>query len=452
MIEHQKSQHEDEIKRLKESNNTKDYVKTNCKECNETCTINKMRVHTKQKHRMTISEYKEKHKRNENEKQFYDLIEIVLHRCGFCGEYLLLESDAIAEHLRRRSNKETHENITHGKYNEKFLKTCYGTSKAMVAIKYEGELDDFIAGPAAKKSRPPGPPGPSEDISAGITEQLKDVAAQSLGSSLQPSSSAGKGSGRTISPPVERLVQEYIDVFKNRYSISGDISINASKAGIQSPSRPETESIDKQENERMDEDTDQFLEQFFEDENRDQEVDQSNQSEDEDIDQRRNVEIENSKEKKKADDDDFINELLESSEDEDDGDLDKSPVVSTEKVTETKSEEKDFEARKKNPPDNVPMEEDQDASLESEESLVNHMVEDHSDSEEEEIVETETETESEVKDFLSPNERTAEFHEYLQALSVDPEDFKPLIGLLSVDFDNPESIPQFFEQFSHFGI
>ena len=427
MIEHQKSQHEAEIKRLKKSNDTKDSVETNCKICRHTSRINAVRKHTSEKHQMTITEYKKNFKQ-----EFYDLIEIVLHKCGLCDEYLLLDSDAIAHHLR--NNRITHGKITHANYNDAFMKTNRTKkTKAMVAI------DDFITGLAVKKSRPPGPPGPPEDISAGIPEQLKDVAAQSLGPSRQSSSSTGKAAGCTNSPPVERLV------FKNWFS----------KAGIQSPSRPEvaeTESIDKQENERMDEDTDQFLEQFFEDENRDQEVDQSNQSEDEDIDQRRNVEIENSKEKKKADDDDFINELLESSEDEDDGDLDKSPVVSTEKVTETKSEEKDFEARKKNPPNNVPMEEDQDASLESEESLVNHKVEDHSDSEEEEIVETETETESEVKDFLSPNERTAEFHEYLQALSVDPEDFKPLIGLLSVDFDNPESIPQFFEQFSHFGI
>ena len=171
------------------------------------------------------------------------------------------------------------------------------------------------------------------------------------------------------------------------------------------------------------------------------------------------MEIENSKEQKKADDDDFINELLESSDDEDDGNLDKSPIVSTEKVTEPKSEEKDFlpsnekdfKARVKN--SFLAHECGVCCRLfKSEESLLNHMAEDHSDSEEEEIVGKETETETEVKDFLSPNERTAEFHEYLQALSVDPEDFKPLIGLLSVDFDNPESIPQFFEQFSHFGI
>ena len=98
---------------------------------------------------------------------------------------------------------------------------------------------------------------------------------------------------------------------------------------------------------------------------------------------------------KKAVDDDLINELLESSDDEDDQNEVKSLVVSTEEMMKSK-----------------PIK----------------------------------------QDFFSPNERNAEFHQYLQDLAVDPEDFKPLIGLLSVDFDNPESIPQFLQQFSHFGI
>ena len=102
---------------------------------------------------------------------------------------------------------------------------------------------------------------------------------------------------------------------------------------------------------------------------------------------------------KEKDANDSINDLLLSSDDEDDGAEDKSPVVSTEGVMKTETEEKKEE------------------------------------------------------DFLSPNEKTAEFQEYLKDLSVDPEDFKPLIGLLSIDFDNPDkSIPQFFEQFSRLGI
>ena len=376
MIEHQKSEHEDEIMILRKSNDTRDSVQTNCKECDFTCTLNKMRIHTKQKHSMKITEYKKKY-----DQEFYDLKEIVIHKCGVCGEYILLDSDAIAEHLKPVANKRTHQNISHANYNKRFMKTCNRGFKAMVEIKYEEEFDSFVTGPSVKKSRPPGPPedivagspcpppGPPEDIVVGSPRppppgppKLKD---SDVRSSLEPSSS----------------------------SISPNIDPTGGKEKTAQTIEMESICEDKDDDERMD--TDEYLEKFFEDEDRDQGVGQLRFSEDEEKDHKRGVEIENPPPKKKADDDDLINELLESSDDEDDQNEVKSPVVSTEEVMKSK-----------------PIK----------------------------------------QDFFSPNERNAEFHQYLQDLAVDPEDFKPLIGLLSVDFDNPESIPQFLQQFSHFGI
>ena len=99
---------------------------------------------------------------------------------------------------------------------------------------------------------------------------------------------------------------------------------------------------------------------------------------------------------KKHGDKDSTNDLLLSFDDEDDGEEDQSPVVSLE--GETKAEEKE-------------------------------------------------------EDFFAANAEASEFEEYLKDLAANPEDFKPLIGLLSIDFNNPDkSIPQFFEKFSNFGI
>ena len=45
---------------------------------------------------------------------------MVLHKCGICEEYLLLDSDYIAHHLRAGAKTNPHD-ITHANYNEKYL-------------------------------------------------------------------------------------------------------------------------------------------------------------------------------------------------------------------------------------------------------------------------------------------------------------------------------------------
>ena len=113
MIDHQAS-HEEEIKQMKLSSDMKDVVVTNCKVCQKPFNLTRMRSHTRTAHGMTITEYKERYNQH-----YYDPIQLVLHRCGICPEYLLLDSDVVAQHLR--SNMKTHGSITHANYNKKFM-------------------------------------------------------------------------------------------------------------------------------------------------------------------------------------------------------------------------------------------------------------------------------------------------------------------------------------------
>ena len=114
MIEHQRS-HQEEILQTRQSNDMKDVVVTKCQICEEPVNLTRMRSHTRTRHKMKITEYKEMYGQ-----QYYDPIELVLHKCGLCMEYLLLDSDVIAQHLR--SNTRTHGNITHANYNKTYMK------------------------------------------------------------------------------------------------------------------------------------------------------------------------------------------------------------------------------------------------------------------------------------------------------------------------------------------
>jgi len=44
------------------------------------------------------------------------VVELILHDCGICGEYLLLDSDAVAQHLKTGGH-----NITHANYNAQYM-------------------------------------------------------------------------------------------------------------------------------------------------------------------------------------------------------------------------------------------------------------------------------------------------------------------------------------------
>ena len=95
------------------SNDLSEVVKTTCKVCAKTLSVQRMRSHTKTEHGMTITEYKAKFNQN-----FFSLVEKVFHGCGICGEELLLDQDIISGHLI--SNKMTHK-VSHKDYNETFL-------------------------------------------------------------------------------------------------------------------------------------------------------------------------------------------------------------------------------------------------------------------------------------------------------------------------------------------
>ena len=106
------SSHANELEKVRFSNDMNDASKTNCKICGKILRISRVRSHTKSTHRMNITEYREKFNQHT-----YDLIEKVLHKCGICGELLLLDSDAIAQHLNSNSSH----NLTHAEYNAKFM-------------------------------------------------------------------------------------------------------------------------------------------------------------------------------------------------------------------------------------------------------------------------------------------------------------------------------------------
>jgi len=104
--------HKDILDTIKFSNNTKDAARSACKICGKVFMIPNMRNHTKKDHDMVITEYKTKFNQH-----YYDLIEKVLHKCGICGEILLLDGDVIAHHLYKKVSH----SISHKDYNAKYL-------------------------------------------------------------------------------------------------------------------------------------------------------------------------------------------------------------------------------------------------------------------------------------------------------------------------------------------
>eukprot|EP00092_Neocalanus_flemingeri_P017333 GFUD01018748.1.p1 GENE.GFUD01018748.1~~GFUD01018748.1.p1 ORF type:complete len:612 (+),score=120.78 GFUD01018748.1:50-1885(+) len=90
------------------SNDLADYALVECKICHIHTPMTRLRSHTRSAHNTTITEYKA---------QFGpDLvpIEIVHHRCGLCGELVLLDSDHIATHLKTPGHYITHKNYNNG--------------------------------------------------------------------------------------------------------------------------------------------------------------------------------------------------------------------------------------------------------------------------------------------------------------------------------------------------
>ena len=96
MKDHQRADHIEDIRNIKKSKDTKDYVKSVCKVCGVQKKVTEMRGHTKSAHGMNITEYKFKY-----DQVFLDLVELILHKCGICEEYLLLDSDYQAPGRKR---------------------------------------------------------------------------------------------------------------------------------------------------------------------------------------------------------------------------------------------------------------------------------------------------------------------------------------------------------------
>ena len=123
MKDHQNEVHKEDLAKIKISNTMEDVVRTFCKvlnketnkPCGENLKVNMMRGHTKKTHNMIITDYKKEYNQH-----YYDLIELILHKCGICEEYVLLDSDEIAKHLKMKTP--VNHDITHGNYNAKFMK------------------------------------------------------------------------------------------------------------------------------------------------------------------------------------------------------------------------------------------------------------------------------------------------------------------------------------------
>ena len=112
--EHQ-DRHAEVLESVRFSNDMKKACRTKCKVCGSIEKIVNMRGHTKSKHGMVITEYKEKFNQH-----YFDLEEKILHKCGVCEELLLLDSDCIAHHL---SNNRGSHGLTHAQYNAMYMVT-----------------------------------------------------------------------------------------------------------------------------------------------------------------------------------------------------------------------------------------------------------------------------------------------------------------------------------------
>ena len=123
MKDHQNEEHKEDLAKIKISNSMEDVVRTYCKvvnegtgqPCGKSLKVTDVRNHTKKVHNMVITDYKNKYGQHH-----YDLIELILHKCEICEEYVLLDSDEVAKHLK--SKTPVNHDITHGNYNAKFMK------------------------------------------------------------------------------------------------------------------------------------------------------------------------------------------------------------------------------------------------------------------------------------------------------------------------------------------
>ena len=88
------------------SNDMFDYVRVGCRLCRKRVNMSNLRGHTRRCHSTTITEYK----------RIYGAelipVELVWHKCGICGDLVMLDFDCIEKHL----NQKGHPEITHQAY------------------------------------------------------------------------------------------------------------------------------------------------------------------------------------------------------------------------------------------------------------------------------------------------------------------------------------------------
>ena len=161
MKAHQDDKHKDDIANIKIRSNMEDVVRSFCKvkdkggqACGARIKVTDMRNHTKKVHQMTITEYKK-----EYNQQYYDLVELIMHKCAICEEYVLLDSDYIAHHLK--SKFPIAHDITHGNYNAQHMKLMgpSSTPKNPKAVTMRGVT------PASKSQEMKKPTGPLPTVS-----------------------------------------------------------------------------------------------------------------------------------------------------------------------------------------------------------------------------------------------------------------------------------------------
>ena len=194
MKAHQDEKHKEDIANIKIRSNMEDVVRSLCKvkdkegrACGAKIKVTDMRNHTKKVHQMTITEYKK-----EFNQQYFDLVELIMHKCAICEEYVLLDSDAIAHHLKTKSP--IAHDITHGNYNAQHMKLMGASStpknqkslatRGIIPAPNAKEIMDSTGSSTtvskekvAKKS-PPGPapnkPKPAELLKESVTSGETD--------------------------------------------------------------------------------------------------------------------------------------------------------------------------------------------------------------------------------------------------------------------------------------
>ena len=78
------------------SNNLKNSVKTFCCECNKAVTLTGLKEHILSHNKMTVKDYKQLYGNPRTQ-----IIYLVYHQCGLCGEDLLLDHKVLEKHVRR---------------------------------------------------------------------------------------------------------------------------------------------------------------------------------------------------------------------------------------------------------------------------------------------------------------------------------------------------------------